>query len=196
MCGLGYRLVRLPVPAVLHWRRLCLLRRPITCISSAMPKVGTYSRGHWRNTTAGWWRTARRCGGSLDKTMRYWFRFCVLCASVVYAQSLDKGIELVRQQKFEAARAEFEAVLRADPRNGRAAALLAAAELQTGLVKSGIARAEILLEKDPKNLDLHELLGQGYMVAREWEKAEREWRWMTAERPNSEQAHMQLAAAL
>ncbi len=130
------------------------------------------------------------------KTMRSWFRLCVLCASVVYSQSLDKGIELVRQQKFEAARTEFEAVLKAEPGNARAAALLAAAELQTGLVKSGIARAEILLEKDPKNPDLHELLGQGYMAARDWEKAEREWRWMTAERPNSEQAHMQLAAAL
>lgn len=128
--------------------------------------------------------------------MRSSFRLCVLCASLAYSQSLDKGIELVRQQKFEAARAEFEAVLKAEPGNARAAALLAAAELQTGMVKSGIARAEILLEKDPKNLDLHELLGQGYMAARDWEKAEREWRWIIAERPNSEQAHMQLAAAL
>jgi len=128
--------------------------------------------------------------------MRSWFRLCVLCASVVHAQSLEKGIELVRQQKFDAARAEFEAVLKAEPGNARAAALLAAAELQTGLVKSGIARAEILLEKDPKNPDLHELLGQAYMANRDWEKAEREWRWMTVERPNSEQAHMQLAAAL
>jgi tetratricopeptide (TPR) repeat protein len=120
----------------------------------------------------------------------------VLCASLASAQSLEKGIELVRQQKYEAARAEFEAVLKAEPGNARAAALLAAAELQTGFVKSGIARAEILLEKDPNNADLHELLGQAYLTARDWEKAEREWRWMTRERPNSEQAHMQLAAAL
>lgn len=128
--------------------------------------------------------------------MRIFLLLCVLCASVVQAQSLEKATELLRQQKYDQARAELDAILKADPGNGRAAALLAATDLQTGFVKSAVARAEILVERDPQNADLHELLGQAYIATREWTKAEKEWRWMVEHRPEAEQSHMQLAVVL
>jgi tetratricopeptide (TPR) repeat protein len=109
---------------------------------------------------------------------------------------LAPGIQLARENKFAAAAREFTKVLKADPANRRAAALLAAMELQSGQAQEAIARARGLLEGDPQNPDLHELLGQAYMAARDWKSAAAEWQWLIQARPDFDQGHLQLAAVL
>lgn len=112
------------------------------------------------------------------------------------AARLERAIELLRQEKPAEARAELEAIVKAEPGNAQAEAYLAAAELHTGDVEAAIARASRLLQADPDNIDLHELLGQAHMLNRDWAPAEKEWRAVLAARPNSEEAHFQLANAL
>ncbi len=112
------------------------------------------------------------------------------------SERLERAVELLRQNKVAEARAELEAILRAEPGNARAEAYLAAAEIQAGEAAEAIARAQRLLEADPDNTDLHELLGRAYLANRDWAPAEKQWRGVLKARPNSEEGHFQLANAL
>jgi tetratricopeptide (TPR) repeat protein len=108
----------------------------------------------------------------------------------------DHALELIRQQKHEQAYQELAALVKDEPANTRAMAFLAAMELQTGRLADCQRHVDELVSKEPENPDLRELKGQLFMARREWTNAEVEWRWILNQRPNSEQAHMQLAAVL
>ena len=111
---------------------------------------------------------------------------------------LDVAVEALRAGRFEEARARLETIVAALPSHARAAAFLATAEIRTGDVERGIARAERLLAADAGVLaaDLHELLGQAEMEQRRWIRAEHHWRALIEERPGSEEAHYRLACTL
>ncbi len=108
----------------------------------------------------------------------------------------ERAIELLRQNRVAEARAELEAILKEQPDNQRAAAYLAAAELEAGEADAAIARTRRLLEADPENTDLRALLARAYMADQDWERSEKEWRAVLGARPNSEEAHAQLAQVL
>ncbi len=117
-------------------------------------------------------------------------------ATQTNADPVDHALDLIRQAKHEQAYTELRDVVKADPSNARALAFLAAMELQTGRLDDCQRHVDELTSKDPKNPDVRELTGQLFMARRDWKQAEGEWRWILGERPNSEQAHMQLAAVL
>jgi tetratricopeptide (TPR) repeat protein len=108
----------------------------------------------------------------------------------------DQALDLIRQQKYEPAYQELTEIVKADPANQRALSYLAAMELQTGRLDDCQRHVNELLAKDAKNPDYRELNGQVLMARRDWQNAETEWRWIIGEHPNSDQAHMQLAAVL
>ena len=108
----------------------------------------------------------------------------------------QRAIEMLRQDRIAEARALLEAIVEQEPGNARAQAYLAAAELQSGEVEKAMERAHRLLKADPRNPDLHELLGQAHMLNRDWALAEKQWRAALRERPNSEEARFQLANTL
>ena len=124
------------------------------------------------------------------------FLLVLQAAAPAQADRVDHALELIRQQKYEPAYRELSEVVKGEPANARALSYLTAMELQTGRLDDCQRHVNELLAKDPKNPDMRELNGQLLMARREWQPAEAEWRWIIGERPNSEQAHMQLAAVL
>jgi Tfp pilus assembly protein PilF len=109
---------------------------------------------------------------------------------------VDRALELIHQEKYELAYQVLIDLVKDDPTNERAFPFLAAMELQTGRLADAENHINALVAHDPENADLRELSAQRYMARRDWKKAEEEWRWIAAQRPNSAQAHMQLAAVL
>jgi tetratricopeptide (TPR) repeat protein len=109
---------------------------------------------------------------------------------------VDRALELIHEQKYEMAYGVLLDLVKDDPTNARAFPFLAAMELQTGRLDDAESHINALVQHDPENADLRELSGQLYMARRDWKKAEEQWRWIIGQRPNSEQAHMQLAAVL
>jgi tetratricopeptide (TPR) repeat protein len=109
---------------------------------------------------------------------------------------VDHAVELIHEQKYEMAYNVLLELVKDDPTNARAFPFLAAMQLQTGRLDDAEKNIGALVAHDPENADLRELSGQLYMARRNWKKAEEQWRWIVAQRPNSEQGHMQLAAVL
>src|SRR4051812_22650132 len=124
--------------------------------------------------------------------------FFLLAALVQQPQTdvVDRAYELIRQGKHEPAYQALKDIVKDEPANTRAKTFLAAMELQTGRLEDCGKHVAQLLVSDSENNDLHELNGQLMMARRDWKKAESEWQWLIDKRPNSEQAHMQLAAVL
>ena len=119
-------------------------------------------------------------------------------AGAAAAQSrLDAAVEALRAGRYDEARARLETIVAAQPTNARAAAFLAPAEIRTGDIERGIARAEkVLASEGVAAADMHELLAQAHMEQRRWTRAEHHWRALIEERPNSEEAHYRLAFTL
>jgi Tfp pilus assembly protein PilF len=109
---------------------------------------------------------------------------------------VDRALELIHQEKYEMAYQVLIDLVKDDPTNERAFPFLAAMELQTGRLADAENHINALVAHDPDNADLRELSAQLFMARRDWKKAEEQWRWIAEQRPNSAQAHMQLAAVL
>jgi Tfp pilus assembly protein PilF len=114
----------------------------------------------------------------------------------VPADRVDRAIQLIHEEKYEMAYQVLMELVKDDPTNARAFPFLAAMELQTGRLADAESHIGALLAHDPDNGDLRELSGQLSMAKRDWKKAEEQWRFLIEQRPNSEQAHIQLAAVL
>ena len=109
---------------------------------------------------------------------------------------VDRAMQLIHDEKYEMAYQALMDLVKDDPTNARAFPFLAAMEIQTGRLNDAEGHINSLIAHEPENADLRELSGQLYMAWRDWKKAEEQWRWIIGQRPNSEQAHMQLAAVL
>src|ERR1039458_1758598 len=109
---------------------------------------------------------------------------------------VDRAMQLIHDEKYEMAYQALMDLVKDDPTNARAFPFLAAMEIQTGRLNDAEGHINSLIAHEPENADLRELSGQLYMARRDWKKAEEQWRWIISQRPNSEQAHMQLAAVL
>ncbi len=115
---------------------------------------------------------------------------------VQQADRVDRAVQLIHEQEYEMAYQVLLQLVKDDPTNSRAFPFLAAMQLQTGRLDDAEKNINLLVQHEPENVDLRELSGQLYMARRDWKKAEEQWRWIVGQRPNSEQAHMQLAAVL
>jgi tetratricopeptide (TPR) repeat protein len=116
-------------------------------------------------------------------------------AALGQANPMQRGIDLFRQEKWEAALQQFQSAARQYPKNAVLHNLIGVAETQLGRIQEADASYETSIRLDPKLAAPHKNLGFNFLNAKRYDGAEAELREAIALDGTDPFAHYYLAIA-